>query len=180
MFRYFNAIKTASIGANPMKVNLGKATTSFIRMNSNNHKINTDSFVFKYFQEGPKTVKYTNEHEWLAIHGDETGFLGITKYASEALGDATFVELPEVGDEVEAGESIGSVESVKSASEIYSPISGEIVAINEPLGSNPQLINEDPMGEGWIAQIKIADPEAIESNSELLSEEQYEKSLQDS
>lgn len=152
---------------------------SAVRFNSVLHKINTESFVFKYSQEGPKVVKYTPEHEWLAVHKDDSAFIGITKYAAEALGDATFIELPEVGTVVEAGESIGSVESVKSASEIYSPVAGEIVAINETLESSPGLINEDPMGEAWIAQIKLSEPLVIDSSEELLSESAYEASLEE-
>lgn len=151
--------------------------SSFVRYNSNNFKVNTESHAYKYLQQGPKVVKFTAEHEWLAVHEDDTAFIGITSYAAEALGDATFVELPEVGQEVEAGESIGSVESVKSASEIYSPVAGEIVAINENLESNPLLINEYPMGDAWIAQIKLSEPSAIESD-ELLTEAQYESTLE--
>ena len=148
----------------------------FIRLNSNNYKINTDSFVYKYLEQGPKSVKFTSEHEWLAVHEDDTAFLGITKYASEALGDATFVELPEVGDKFETGEALGSVESVKSASEIYSPISGEVYAVNENLEHNPQLINDDPMGNGWMVQLKLTNPESEEG---LLTEQEYEKSLEE-
>lgn len=154
---------------------VSRPVNTFIRMNSINHKLNTESFAYKYFTEGPKAVKFTNEHEWLAIHNDDSAFLGITKYASEALGDATFIELPEVGDKFEIGESIGSVESVKSASEIYLPVQGEVVAVNDVLNSNPQLINEDPMGEGWIIQVKLADPTL--EGSTLLSEEEYESTL---
>lgn len=87
-----------------------------MRYNSSNFKLNSDSFVVKYQEAGPKSVKFTEEHEWIAFQRDDSVFLGITQYASEALGEATFVELPEVGDTVEVGESIGSVESVKSAS----------------------------------------------------------------
>lgn len=151
--------------------------TPFIRFNSVNHKINTQSFVYKYHQEGPKDVKFSSDHEWLAIHQDDSAFLGITTYASEALGDATFVELPEVGDKFETGESIGSVESVKSASEIYLPAGGEVVAVNDVLELNPQLINEDPMGEGWIVQIKLTDPEL--KDSQLMTEQEYDESLND-
>lgn len=151
---------------------------SFVRYNSSNFKINTQSHVFKYLQEGPKAVKYTAEHEWIAVHEDDTAFIGITTYAAEALGDATFVELPEVGQEVDVGESIGSVESVKSASEIYSPVAGEVIAINEALESNPLLINEHPMGDAWIAQIKLSEPSAIESD-DLLTEAQYESTLEE-
>lgn len=164
------------------RINASKVApgVSFMRYNSSNFKLNTDSFVFKYKEAGPKSVKFTEEHEWVAFHKDDSAFLGITQYASEALGEATFIELPEVGTTVEVGESIGSVESVKSASEIYSPVTGEVVAVNENLESSPQLINDDPMGDGWIAQIKLSEPvEQAETQESLLTEEQYEESLED-
>lgn len=144
-----------------------------------NHKLNVQSSMYKYLVNGPKFVKYTSQHEWLAVFEDDTAFVGITRYASEALGDVTFVEIPEVGDPVEVGESIGSIESVKSASEIYSPVSGEVYAVNEALESTPSLVNEDPQGEGWIAQIKLCDPKAIETSEELMDIEEYDKSLED-
>lgn len=150
-----------------------------VRFNSTNFKVNTESYVYKYLEQPPKFVKFTSEHEWLAVHNDDSGFVGITNYAADALGDATFIELPEVGVTVEVGESIGSVESVKSASEIYSPVAGEIIAVNDLLESKPQLINEDPMGSGWIAQIKLASPAEVEASEELLNEEQYADSLED-
>lgn len=146
-------------------------------LNSSNYKLNKDSHVYKYLNEGPASVKYTAEHEYLVTFGDDSSFVGITKYAAEALGDVTFVELPEVGDKVEAGEAIGSVESVKSASEIYSPVSGEIIAVNEVLESQPQVLNVDPMGNGWIAHIKLADPKEVETSEDLLTEEAYAESL---
>lgn len=149
------------------------------RFNTIDHKINTKSFVYKYLEEGPKTVKYTAEHEWLAVFKDDSAFVGITKYAADALGDATFIELPEVGVTVEAGESIGSVESVKSASEIYSPVAGEIVAINSNLESTPGLINEDPLGEAWIAQIKLSDPLEVDASEELMDVAEYDASLEE-
>lgn len=145
--------------------------------NSVNHKLNKDSHVYKYLNQGPTSVRYTPEHEWLATFEDSSAFVGITKYASEALGDVTFVELPEVGDQVEVGDVIGSVESVKSASDIYSPVKGEVVAINLQLESEPQLLNNDPIGDGWIVHIKL-DTEGGES-SELLTEEAYEASLEE-
>lgn len=151
-----------------------------MRFNSVNFKLNTDSHVYKYLEEGPKFVKFTAEHEWIAVFSDDSAFVGITTYAADALGDTTFVELPEVGVSYEAGESIGSVESVKSASEIYAPVSGEVVAINDILESKPQLINSDPMGAGWIAQIKLAEPaETLESREDLLDEAGYEASLEE-
>lgn len=154
-------------------------STSRIIADSVNHKLNKDSHVYKYLNQGPRSIKYTPEHEWLATFEDDSSFVGITQYASEALGDVTFVELPEVGDKVEIGDTIGSVESVKSASEIYSPVSGEIIAVNQLLESDPQLLNNDPIGDGWIAHIKLSDPSEIESSEELLTEEAYEKSLEE-
>lgn len=156
------------------------SSVGFVRFNSTNHKLNTDSRAFKYSQEGPLFLKFTEEHEWLAVHKDDTAFIGITLYASDSLGDATFIELPEVGDRVEVGDSIGSVESVKSASEIYSPVAGEVVAVNETLESSPQLINEDPQGEAWIAHIKLNETADVVGQQEnLLSAEEYEALLQE-
>ncbi|OBA18939.1 glycine cleavage system H protein [Metschnikowia bicuspidata var. bicuspidata NRRL YB-4993] len=152
-----------------------------VRFNTTNFRVNTDSHVCKYLNEGPKFVKFTNEHEWIAVHEDNTVFLGVTDYAANALGDTTFVELPEVGATYEEGESIGSVESVKSASEIYSPVSGEVIAVNDTLESKPQLINVDPMGSGWIAHIKLDKSiEAVEGQEGLMNEEAYMLSLNDS
>lgn len=162
------------------RANLRTSWKAAVRFNSTSYKLNTDSFVFKYIKEGPKFVKFTSEHEWLAVHNDNTAFIGITTYASEALGDTTFVELPEVGVTYEAGESIGGVESVKSASEIYTPVTGEVIAINNTLESRPQVINEDPMGAGWIAQIRLAESiESVEAKEDLLSRELYEASLEE-
>lgn len=151
---------------------------SALRFNSFNFKINTESHVYKYQNQTPRFVKFTSEHEWVAVHEDSSAFIGITNYASEALGDTTFVELPEIGTSCESGESIGSVESVKSASEIYAPIAGEVVSVNEALESHPQLINEDPMGHGWIAHIKLLQPiEEVEKQADLMDEESYIKTL---
>lgn len=151
-----------------------------VRFNSVNFKINTESHVFKYLSEAPKFVKFTSEHEWIAVHSDNTAFLGITDYAADALGDTTFVELPEVGVTYESGESIGSVESVKSASEIYTPVTGEVVDINDTLESKPQLINTDPMGSGWIAHIKLSEPlEEVEKREDLMDEAAYAESLKE-
>ncbi|KAH3666626.1 hypothetical protein WICMUC_005610 [Wickerhamomyces mucosus] len=153
----------------PLRLALRSISTSA------SHIITPNSIITKY-SAGPITVRYTSEHEYIAQHPDGVAFIGITKYASDALGDATFVELPEVGDEVLKGESIGSVESVKSSSEIYSPVDGEILEINETLTDSPQLINEDPLGEGWLAKIKT--DIKIESVEDLLTEEDYAKSLE--
>lgn len=151
---------------------------SAVRFNSVNFKISTDSHVYKYLDKAPKFVKFTSEHEWIAVHEDATAFVGITNYAADALGDTTFVELPELGASYEPGESIGGVESVKSASEIYSPVAGEVVGVNDILESKPQLINEDPMGAGWIAHFKLLEPiEAVEAQEDLMDEAAYAESL---
>ncbi|KAK6455401.1 H-protein subunit of glycine cleavage system [Scheffersomyces xylosifermentans] len=176
MFR--SVLRTSTVRA-AFAPRIATFSTSRIIANSISHKVSKGSHVYKYLEEGPKSVKYTAEHEWLASFADESGFVGITQYASEALGDVTFVELPEVGDRVEIGDTIGSVESVKSASEIYSPVAGEIVAVNTALESEPSLINTDPIGEGWIAHIKYDDASAVEASEELLSEEDYDASLEE-
>lgn len=148
------------------------APSVFARFNSNN-ALTIGSAVTKYAKV-PPSVKYTEDHEWIAVHEDNVAFIGITKYAADALGDATFVELPTPGEEAEKGDSIGSVESVKSASDIYSPVSCEILEGNEALEENAARINDDPMGEAWIAKVKVTKPEELE---ELLSYEQYEDFL---
>jgi glycine cleavage system H protein len=128
------------------------------------------------YGDGKPTLRFTEDHEWIAIHSDKHAFVGITKYAADALGDATYIELPEVGAEIEPKESIGSVESVKSASDLYSPVGGEIVEVNEQLADKPGLINQDPMGDGWFAKIKITDEGELES---LMDEARYEEFIQE-
>lgn len=102
------------------------------------------------------TVKYTEDHEWISIDGD-VGTIGITDHAQEQLGDVVFVELPEVGSVVSKGDASGVVESVKAASEIYAPVSGEIVEVNSALVDEPQTVNSDPTGAGWFYKIKLSD-----------------------
>jgi glycine cleavage system H protein len=116
----------------------------------------------------PDDLKYTREHEWVRI-GDGRVRIGITHYAQDALGDVVFVSLPELGAAVSAGESFGEVESTKSVSEIYAPVSGEVVGRNEALESRPDLINQDPYGEGWLVEIASDDADA----SGLLDAEAY-------
>ncbi|CCE65807.1 hypothetical protein TPHA_0N00260 [Tetrapisispora phaffii CBS 4417] len=147
----------------------------FLRCQSTNALTKTQ-LPFTYTASGPSLIKYTTEHEWIAAHEDGTAFIGITKYAADALGDVTYVELPEAGSDIAEGDTISSIESVKSASEIYQPIAGSLTEANQNLENSPQLINEDPLGAGWIAKIKIKDAKDLE-NPELLSLEQYEKSL---
>lgn len=101
----------------------------------------------------PGELKYTEEHEWLRLEDDGTVVVGITAHAQEALGDLVYVELPEVGQEIDAGDGIAVVESVKAASDVYAPINCTVAAINDALADTPENINEDPYGEGWIARV---------------------------
>jgi len=103
----------------------------------------------------PENLKYTKEHEWVSVDGD-TGTVGITLHAQKELGDIVYVDLPKVGAAVEAGKSFGSVESVKAVSDIYSPVTGEIVGTNSLLAEAPEKLNEDPHGEAWLVKIKLA------------------------
>ena len=102
-------------------------------------------------------LKYTNDHEWLRVEGD-SATMGISVYAQEQLGDIVYVELPKVGRKVKAAEQIAVVESVKAASEVYAPVSGEVVAVNAKLADDPTLVNSAPTGDGWFVKLKIADP----------------------
>ncbi|WPL18711.1 Glycine cleavage system H protein [Thiorhodovibrio winogradskyi] len=118
----------------------------------------------------PTDRVYSDSHEWLLDNGDGTATVGISDHAQEALGDLVFVETPSIGDELSAKQACAVVESVKAASDIYSPISGEVVEVNELLVDNPELINGDAHGEGWIFRLTIADPTEIEA---LLDAEAY-------
>ncbi len=110
----------------------------------------------------PEELRYTTEHEWVRPLGDGgTVRVGITDYAQDALGDVVYVDLPEVGAAVDADAPVGEVESTKSVSEIYAPLTGTVVTVNEALADNPQLINEDPYGEGWLCEITVSDVAAI-------------------
>ncbi len=109
----------------------------------------------------PKDLKYAKSHEWVMVEGD-VATVGITQFAQEQLGDLTFVELPEVGDTFEAGNEMGSVESVKAASEIYAPVTGEVIEVNEELEDAPEKVNEEPYGDGWMLKFKIkGEPEGL-------------------
>ena len=105
----------------------------------------------------PKELSYTKTHEWAKIKGD-VAIVGITHFAQEQLGDITFIELPQIGQKFNRGDEMGSIESVKAASEIYSPVSGEVIAVNEELENAPEKINQDPYGQGWIARFKLTSP----------------------
>lgn len=144
------------------------------------YKADKNSHAYKYLHEKtPIETKFTEEHEYVKLYDDDSALIGITQYAAQALGDVTFVELPELGTRVEIGETLGSVESVKSASEIYSPVSGEVVGVNNVLESEPGLLNHDPTIEGWIAHIKLDDPKQITESETLLTTEDYAKSLEE-
>jgi glycine cleavage system H protein len=112
----------------------------------------------------PEELRYTAEHEWVAGSAGESGAVrvGITHFAQDALGDIVFVQLPEAGTEVTAGQSLGEVESTKSVSEIYAPVSGTVVARNDAVSEAPELINSDPYGEGWLVEIRPSDPAAVD------------------
>lgn len=107
--------------------------------------------------EIPAELKYTKTHEWVEDEGDGTVKVGITDHAQDLLGDMVFVELPEIGSMVTAGQECVVVESVKAASDVYSPVAGEVVEVNELLADNPDLVNKDPYGEGWIIRIQLAE-----------------------
>lgn len=116
------------------------------------------------------TLKFTDSHEWVKDNGDGTVTIGISEHAQQMLGDVVFVDLPEVEDSVVAGDSFSLVESVKAASDIYSPVTGEIIEINEELEDSPELINEDPYESGWIVKVKLEDPSELD---DLTSAEDY-------
>lgn len=111
----------------------------------------------------PAELKYAETHEWVSLEDDGTVVVGITDHAQDALGDIVYVELPEVGASADSGGEVAVVESVKAASDIYSPVSGEIVEINSALEDQPETVNQSPYGDGWLFRVKLADPEDIES-----------------
>jgi glycine cleavage system H protein len=121
----------------------------------------------------PEELQYTKSHEWVRTE-DDTATVGITDYAQEELGDIVFVELPEEGATFEAGDSFGTVESVKAVSDLYSPVGGEVVEVNEALNDNPEKINEDPYGDGWIIKLRTSG-----EGAGLLSASEYEKLLEE-
>ncbi len=118
----------------------------------------------------PETFRYTKEHEWVSVDGD-TGTIGITDHAQNELGDIVYVDLPKVGAVIETGKSLGSVESVKAVSDIYAPVSGEVLEINTLLAEAPEKLNEDPHGDAWLVKIRLSSPGEV---SGLLSAEEYQ------
>ena len=121
----------------------------------------------------PKTLRYAKTHEWASLEGTVCT-VGITKFAVEQLTDVVYIELPEVGDHVFAGESYGEIESVKAVSDLYAPVNGEVVEVNETLLENPTLISEDPYGKGWIVKVKVEPGTTLDH---LLTLEQYQKQV---
>ena len=119
----------------------------------------------------PTNVKYTNEHEWIRLEGEEA-YVGITDYAQTQLGDIVFVDIPTEGEILEKGETFGSIEVVKTVSDLFLPIGGEIIEVNPALEDNPELVNNDPYGEGWIIKIKPTDISEIDN---LLDAEAYKQ-----
>jgi glycine cleavage system H protein len=122
----------------------------------------------------PQELLYTKEHEWIRVH-ESTGTIGITDYAQKELGDIVFVELPQVGDHVTIKEAFGTVESVKAVSDVYSPVTGEVTAVNAKLQNAPELLNSDPHGEAWLIRVKLADRSQTDT---LMTAEEYEAYVQ--
>jgi glycine cleavage system H protein len=120
----------------------------------------------------PEELQYTKSHEWVRTEGD-TATIGITDHAQDELGDVVFVELPEVGASFDAGDSFGTLESVKAVSDLYTPVGGEVVEVNEALNDSPEKINDDPYGDGWIVKLSVSD------KGDLLSASDYEHFLEE-
>jgi glycine cleavage system H protein len=127
----------------------------------------------------PEDLKYTSEHEWVRSPGEAEGSvrIGITDFAQEALGDIVYVSLPEVGEDIESGAAVGELESTKSVSDVYAPLTGKVVARNEALDGTPELVNSDPYGEGWLLEIVPSDASAVD---ELMDAAAYQAGLDSS
>ena len=119
----------------------------------------------------PESLRYTKDHEWIRVEGD-AGFIGITEYAQGELGDIVFVELPAIGKKVEHSQAFGTVEAVKAVSDLYSPITGEVLDVNKKIHDSPELVNKDPYEQGWMIKVRIEKPAELES---LLDVEAYKK-----
>ena len=122
----------------------------------------------------PENLYYTSEHEWARIEGD-TAIVGITDYAQQSLGDVVYVELPDVGTELKKGVEFGSIESVKAVSDIFSPVSGEVIEVNEDISDHPEYINQSPYDKGWIIKIKMSNPDEVK---ELMNSTQYKEMVE--
>ncbi|MFZ0875493.1 MAG: glycine cleavage system protein GcvH [Pseudonocardiaceae bacterium] len=124
----------------------------------------------------PEELRYTPQHEWVLPGADGTVRVGITDYAQRQLGDVVYIQLPPVGDSVAAGEPVGEVESTKSVSDLFAPVAGEVVACNDALQDNPELVNSDPYGVGWMIEVKLAEGSAADS---LMGAEDYRKLIEE-
>lgn len=122
----------------------------------------------------PNDFFYTKDHEWIKVKGEEAT-IGITDFAQKQLGDVVYLELPEIGKSLEFHQSLGVIESVKAVSDVYSPISGKVVAVNEELNDNPEIVNQDPHGKGWIIKLKVEDKTELDK---LMSASEYEQFLE--
>src|SRR5438105_5594714 len=122
----------------------------------------------------PEDNRYAKSHEYVHVESD-VGTIGITDYAQKELGDVVFMELPQVGSQLEQGDELGSIESVKAVSELFAPVSGEVVEINEALAEKPELVNTDPYGDGWMVKIRLKDPTEVD---ELMSAEEYDEYIE--
>ena len=121
------------------------------------------------------TIRFTKDHEWVRLDGD-VAVIGITDYAQSQLGDVVYVELPEIGHRVEQGKEAAVVESVKAASEVYAPVSGEVAEVNEALAADPAKVNADPLGEGWFLKLRLDDPKEIDG---LMDEAAYQRFVEE-
>ncbi len=122
----------------------------------------------------PSDLKYAKEHEWVRVDGD-TATIGISDFAQDQLGEVVYVDLPSEGDEVTAGETFGEIESVKSVSELYAPVTGEVVEVNDSLSDTPEIVNQDPHGEGWMIKLRMDDASELDS---LMTAGEYDESLE--
>jgi glycine cleavage system H protein len=122
----------------------------------------------------PDNLKYTKDHEWIKVDGDEA-VIGITEFAQKELGDIVFIEVETEGETLDAGEAFGTIEAVKTVSDMFMPVSGEVLEFNAELESNPEIVNKDPYGEGWIIKLKISDPAKLD---DLLEAEDYKELIE--
>ena len=122
----------------------------------------------------PEDNRYAKSHEYVHLEGD-VATVGITEYAQKELGDVVFVELPQVGSQLDAGDELGSIESVKAVSELFTPVSGEVIEVNDALADNPALVNTDPWGDGWMVRIKVSDATEVD---ELMGAEEYDEFIE--
>ena len=137
---------------------------------SKKRNYNNNNLILLIMANVPANLKYSNDHEWLRVEGD-VAVIGITDYAQSQLGDIVFVDVPTVGETIEANEVFGSIEAVKTVSDAFSPVSGEVIEFNEAVEGDSSLVNKDPYGEGWLVKIKMSDPAEVDA---LLDAAAYE------